>query len=150
MNEDVSGSTQNGRLPTGYVELGAVVWAVVGFGVAMAGLSRVNNDARWLVVSASIVGQLSAFAAAVLIRRGILRWAGGLLIVSVATPTYFAWPLNVPALIFGLSLIGGLRLRRPRPQQQAWLPILDFPPDTRAGNASTVILLTVGNVVVPV
>jgi hypothetical protein len=149
MDEGLSGSTHNGRLPTGYAELGVVVWAVVGFTTAMAGLSRVNNDARWLVVTASIVGPLSAFAAAVLIRRGLLRWAGVLLIISVTTPTYFAWPLNVPALVFGVLLIGGLQLKRNRPQQQSMLPILDFPPDTRAGNVFTVILLTIGNGVVP-
>lgn len=112
MDEGLGGSAQGGRLRARYAELGAFVWAVSGFSVAMGGLSRVSNDARWLVMTASIVGPLSAFGAAVLIRRGLLRWAGGLLIISVATPTYFAWPLNVPALVFGLLLIGGLRLCR--------------------------------------
>ena len=69
--------------------IGSIVWAVVG----------------------------AAVAAAVALRRGALRWAGVFLLLSVATPTYFAWALNLPALVIGLRLatapstLGGAVLR---------------------------------------
>ena len=85
--------------------IGSVVWAVVGAAVALSALSQVNPDARWIVGVASVVFPAAAVGAALALRRGALRWAGALLLVSVATPTYFAWAVNLPALVAGLGLL---------------------------------------------
>jgi hypothetical protein len=45
-----------------------------------------------------------ANAAALALRRRADRLAGVLLMLSVATPTYFAYVLNLPALMIGLAL----------------------------------------------
>jgi hypothetical protein len=87
------------------VGIGALVWAVVGALVAFAGISDVNADARLLVGLASGLGPLAAVAASIAVGRRRDRWAGLLLITSVITPTYFAWVLNVPALLIGLILL---------------------------------------------
>src|SRR5687768_7789221 len=84
--------------------IGSAVWAVVGALVASSAVPDVNRDARWFVGVASVVLPAAAAAAAVALRRGALRWAGVLLLISVATPTYFAWALNLPALVAGLGL----------------------------------------------
>jgi hypothetical protein len=84
--------------------IGSVLWAVVGAAVAFSALPQVNADARWFVGAASILGPGAAAAAAVALRRGAFRSAGVLLLVSVATPTYMAYGLNVPALAAGLGL----------------------------------------------
>jgi hypothetical protein len=68
-------------------------------------LPEVNADARWLVGVASVVFPAAAVLAAMALRRGALRWAGVFLLVSVATPTYYAYPLNIPALVAGLVLL---------------------------------------------
>ena len=85
--------------------IGSLVWAVVGALIALSALPQANADARWLVGVASVVFPGAALVAAVALRRGALRWAGAFLLVSVATPTYFAWPLNLPALVVGLRLV---------------------------------------------
>lgn len=91
------------------VQVGAFVWAVVGAAVAIPQIASANSDARLLVGVASVLGPAAAVGAAMLLGRGggrgRGRWAGALLLVSVATPTYFAWMLNVPALIAGLVLL---------------------------------------------
>ncbi|HEX4778053.1 MAG TPA: hypothetical protein VFW74_14850 [Acidimicrobiia bacterium] len=46
------------------VEVGALVWAVVGAAIALPAIAHVNADARPLVITASIVGPLAAIAAA--------------------------------------------------------------------------------------
>lgn len=99
--------------------VGTVVWAIVGFGVAMSALSDVNRDARVLVTAFSIVGPLCAVGAAWLIHKGQLRWAGLLLVISVATPTYFAFAINIPALIVGIALIIRGSQTRSRPRHAA-------------------------------
>ena len=85
--------------------IGSVVWAIMGALVALSQLSQANPDARWLVGGASVVFPAAALAGAMALRRGALRWAGALLVVSVATPTYMAYPLNLPALAAGLWLL---------------------------------------------
>lgn len=97
------------------IAVGAVVWAIVGFAIAMSALSDVNRDARVLVTTFSIACPVSAVGAARLIHKGHLCWAGLLLVISVATPTYFAFALNIPALVVGLALI----VRRPRSRMQS-------------------------------
>lgn len=78
---------------------GASLWTLLGGSVSLAGLTNVNNDAVVLVGFFSILGPALAVSAAVAAARGSLRSAGLLLVVSaVATPTYFAYPLNVVVL----------------------------------------------------
>lgn len=97
-------------------EIGSVAWAAVGAAVALAALPDVNNDARLLVGLASVVFPLCALGAAVLLRRSQLRAAGLLLLVSAATPTYFAYILNIPALVVGLVLLLAPTVVRSQPQ----------------------------------
>lgn len=87
------------------IQIGALVWAVVGGLVAFTALSDVNPDARFFVGFASVLGPAAAIAASIALSRRRDRLAGVLLIVSVITPTYFAWVLNVPALLVGLILL---------------------------------------------
>jgi hypothetical protein len=68
-------------------------------------LPDVNADARMIVGLASMIFPLCAVAAALALRRRADRLAGLLLILSVATPTYFDYVLNLPALIVGLALV---------------------------------------------
>jgi hypothetical protein len=91
-----------------------VVWAAVAFVVAIGSLDTVNPDSRLLVGAATIVGVLAAVAAARQLARGSDRSAGLLLLVSVLAPTYFAWILNVPALVVGLVLLAAPRAVVPR------------------------------------
>jgi hypothetical protein len=86
------------------LEVGAVVWAMVGVAVALASLGDVNDDARLLVGTASVLGPLAALTASWFLRRLSDRAAGVLLLISAATPTYFAFVLNVPALLVGIVL----------------------------------------------
>jgi len=85
--------------------IGSIVWAIVGAVMALSSLAQVNSDERWVVGIASVVFPAAAAGAAHALRRGALRWAGVFLLLSVATPTYFAWPLNLPALVVGLGLV---------------------------------------------
>jgi hypothetical protein len=87
------------------VYIGSLLWAIIGSTIALASLPTVNEDARLLVGLASIVFPLCALAAGVALGRGHDRKAGMLLMVSAATPTYFAYPLNVPALVVGLAVL---------------------------------------------
>lgn len=84
---------------------GSLVWAAVGAVIALGSLGQVNVDARYLVGLASIAGPLCAVAASRLLAAGADRWAGGLLVLSVLTPTYFAFVVNLPALVVGLALL---------------------------------------------
>lgn len=93
------------------VQIGAVVWAVAGAGIAFGALREVNPDARVVVVIASVLGPAAAVAAAVLVGRRQDRWAGAVLMLSVVTPTYFAAALNLPALLVGSYLLVGGRLQ---------------------------------------
>lgn len=87
------------------IEIGALVWACVGAGIAFAFLDSVNEDARVLVGAASVVGPLAAVIASMLLARHSDRAAGAMLLASVVTPTYFAAALNLPALIVGAALV---------------------------------------------
>lgn len=90
----------------GALQAGALVWTVVGAAVALTALGNVNVDARVLVGTASMVGPLLAIGAALLLSRRADRTAGVLLVLSaVLTPTYFAYVLNVPALVVGFVLL---------------------------------------------
>lgn len=86
------------------LQIGVLAWAAIGASVALASLGDVNADARLLVAGFSIAGPLAAVVAARLLGRGADRAAGALLLLSVLTPTYFAYGLNLPALLLGLTL----------------------------------------------
>lgn len=84
----------------------AIWWAVTGVAVAVLTFGNVNDDARWIVAGAHFAGFVSAAASAWLLRRTASRTAGALLVVSaLITPTYFAWPLNLPALLVGVAVL---------------------------------------------
>jgi hypothetical protein len=93
-----------------------LVWALAGALVAFSALPDVNDDARVLVGVASLLGPVAAIAASAALSRHRDRWAGLLLVVSVITPTYFAWLLNVPALLVGLILLVAPKLAQGDPR----------------------------------
>ena len=78
---------------------------MVGFAIALASLAAVDRDARVLVGVASVVFPLCAVSAGIAAARGNLRTAGVLLVLSVATPTYFVWPVNLFPLVAGVALV---------------------------------------------
>lgn len=87
------------------VVLVALGWAAVGLAIAMMGLRSVNGDAVVLVVVASVLGPAAAVAGAWCVGAGRDRWAGALLLLSVVTPTYFAFAVNVIPLGLGVALV---------------------------------------------
>ena len=87
------------------LRVGSLAWAVVGLSVGLAALRTATADARLLFLTACIVGPAAAALAAASLENHRDRLAGLLLLVSVVTPTVFAWILNVPALIVGLGLL---------------------------------------------
>ena len=78
---------------------------MVGFAIALASVAAVDRDALVLVGLASVVFPLCAALAGVAVARGSPRVAGVLLVLSVATPTYFVWPVNLLALVAGVALV---------------------------------------------
>ena len=100
----------------GWLVPSCLAWAALGFGVAIGALPHVASEGRLLVGVASVVLPVGAVGAGLALARNRPRLAGGLLALSAATPTYFAWALNIPALIVGLMLIVAPRtlIRRPR------------------------------------
>jgi hypothetical protein len=87
------------------LQLGAIVWAAVGLAVGLMSLGSVNADARLLVGAACIAGPLAALMASASLAKHHDSLASVLLLASVITPTFFAWALNIPALVVGLVLI---------------------------------------------
>jgi hypothetical protein len=83
---------------------GAIVWATIGFGIGLMEIGSINADARLLFDAAWVGGPLAAVLASIALANRHDRAAGGLLLVSVVTPTFFAWPLTIPALVTGLAL----------------------------------------------
>jgi alpha-beta hydrolase superfamily lysophospholipase len=87
------------------IEVGAVVWAVVGLAAGLRVLRSVNADARVLVLVACVVGAGAALLASACLSVHRDRVAGALLAASAITPTVFAWALNVPAVLVGAALV---------------------------------------------
>lgn len=98
------------------VQIGATAWAMVAFTVASVSLANVSTDALVVVGAASVFLPLAAFLAAIAAAHDRLRVAGALLVLSAATPTYFAWVLNIPALLAGVVLLAapGMIVKRSR------------------------------------
>lgn len=90
-------------------QVGALIWAAVGLTIALSALDQVDADALPLLGTLSVALPLTAVLAAAALKRERDRVAGIFLLISVATPTYFAWVVNVPALV-----VGGLLLIRGR------------------------------------
>ncbi len=93
--------------------MGALLWAMVGLAVALPSAAMVNLDARVVVGIASVAFPACAALAALAVAKGRLRMSGLLLVLSAATPTYFAFLLNLPALVVGTALlvVPGLTVR---------------------------------------
>ena len=89
--------------------VGAAAWAVAGACVALIPLRSVNPDARLFIGLMGVAFPSCAAGAAVALARHRNRLAGGLLLLSVLTPTYYLYVLPVPALI-----VGGILLVRPK------------------------------------
>ena len=90
------------------LQAGTLLWVVAGSVVAVGSLANVNDDARPLVAVAAIVGPLLSIWAAARLSQHADRSAGVLLVVSaVVTPTYFAYVINLPALVIGAVLALG-------------------------------------------
>lgn len=87
------------------VEIGCWIWAFGGAAIALAALFTVIGDAPVVLYIASVAFPLAAAAAAMAIRSQRDRLAGLLLLISVATPTYFAYIVNLPALVVGTALL---------------------------------------------
>lgn len=87
------------------LRVGSLVWAVVGLSVGLVAFRSANGDARVVFLAACIVGPVASLLACVSLASRRDRLAGALLLVSVVTPTVFAWVLNVPALFVGLALL---------------------------------------------
>ena len=89
---------------------------MVAFIVAAGSWAEVSTDALVLVGAASVVLPLAAFLAAIAAAHDRLRAAGALLVLSAATPSYFAWVLNIPALLAGVVLLAapGMIVKRSR------------------------------------
>ncbi len=95
-------------------QVGALVWAAVGLTIALTSQGRATADLRPFIGTLSVALPLTAVLAASALRRERDRVAGIFLLVSAATPTYFAWPVNLPALIVGGLLVtrGRVSLRK--------------------------------------
>ena len=87
------------------IEVGAVVWAVVGLVVGLRVLQSVNADAQLLVLLACVVGWGAALLASACLSVHRDRLAGALLAASAVSPTVFAWAMNVPAVLIGAALM---------------------------------------------
>jgi hypothetical protein len=92
------------------LQIGAMTWAAVGLVVALWSLGAATPDAWAVVALASAAGPLAALLAAFALAHHKDRAAGLLLLVSVVTPTYFAWVLNVPALLAAAALVVAPRI----------------------------------------
>lgn len=87
-----------------YGTLAIVLWAFLAAGLASAVAADSTSSGRALVIAAGVVGVGAAIGAAVALARGQRRLAGVLLVVSVITPSSFAYVPNLLALGAGLGL----------------------------------------------
>lgn len=95
----------NGRL-VGIVSAG--IWVVLAaiFSIDMATPGKGETcDACWIIALAGVVGVVAATCATLALMKGNMRRAGLLLVVSVITPTGFAYLPNLIALVAGIVLI---------------------------------------------
>lgn len=93
------------RVGSGWWSVAVLASTAVLVGIALLGLPTVNDDARSLVIGATVVGGAAGLASAFLVRHGPTRLAGVLVIVSAVTPTYAAAVLNLIPIVLGLALL---------------------------------------------
>lgn len=84
---------------------GAIAWAMVGAAVALTPLPAIDADARLLIGVMGVAFPACAAAAAFALLHQRDRLGGGLLLLSVLTPTYYLYLLPIPALIIGVILL---------------------------------------------
>lgn len=82
----------------------AVLWGVLGAGVALSALPNANADPRVVIGVLSVLLPGASIGAAVAIHRGRPTLAVPLLLVSVLTPTYFAWVLNLIPMFVAVTI----------------------------------------------
>ena len=87
------------------LQMGSAAWAVIGFSVGLVAVRDAAGTGRFVLIAACIAGPGAALLASLSLASHRDRLAGVLLLASVITPTVFAWVLNVPALLIGLSLL---------------------------------------------
>jgi hypothetical protein len=92
-------------IPRRMLQVGAMAWGVVGAMIAIASLRSVNPGARLLVATFAVACPVAAVLAAPALAGHRDQVAGLLLVISCATPTYFFWIVNLPALVVGLALL---------------------------------------------
>lgn len=80
-----------------------VVWAVGVLVFALSAVPDANEDARFIVLTASVLGPVSALFAAWAYSRRKTGVAVVLLLLSAVTPTYLAWPLSLVPI--GLAVV---------------------------------------------
>ena len=96
-----------------WISIGALLWALIGVMITYRWRGSVNYDARRWIGFFGTVLPLCATAAAVLIkRRRNFTVAGGLLFLSIGTPTYAAWAINLIPIVLIIALI--ITVRRAR------------------------------------
>jgi hypothetical protein len=83
----------------------SVAWALAALALATSGYSEVNDDARGLVLTATIISVVAAVGASVALSRGRVALGGVGLLLSAAAPTFGAAALNLLPIGFGLALI---------------------------------------------
>jgi hypothetical protein len=94
-----------------WVWIGAGLWGLVGAVIAWRGMSEVNADAkRWVGIASTVLPLCSVAGALLIKRRRNFGVAGGLLLVSTGTPTYFAWPLNIIPILLIVGLVITMRM----------------------------------------
>lgn len=82
-----------------------VVWAVGVSAFALSAVSDANDDARAIVVIASVLGPVSALFAAWAYSKQEFRVAVVLLLLSTVTPTYSAWPLSLVPVVLAVVIV---------------------------------------------
>jgi len=71
-----------------------MAWAMVGFVVGAVSMTTVNAGSLVLVGIASVAFPACAAVSTVALAQRAAAYGGALLLLSLATPTYFALPLN--------------------------------------------------------
>ena len=96
-----------------WIWIGAALWGFVGAVIAWRGMAAVNADAkRWVGVASTALPLCSMIASLLIKRRRNLGVAGGLLLLSIGTPTYFAWAVNIIPIILIVGLVIAARKSR--------------------------------------
>lgn len=88
-----------------WLPMGCLAWGVAAAAISLPALPEVNHQVRWLVGIMSVVLPACAVGAASAFRAGATRLGAAMLLLSAMTPTYFAWALNLPALVIGTMLV---------------------------------------------